>query len=130
MRIFAAIALLAIAMVGTGLALYRGYDPADSDNSPRFRAAVVVMALSAHKKEVEEYVQSHGHLEGVGATLRIPPNVGGYLARATVSESGTMVGFDSRNEFVVTLAPSMQAGSVHWTCTIKPDVSSAICPEK
>jgi len=131
MRRLVVILLFLAALLVVGFAfLWRSYDPGDSANSRRFRVGVVVLELSAHKQDVEQFVQSHGRLEGVGPTLRIPPNLAGYLARATVSESGTIVGFDSRNEFVVTLAPSMEGGAVRRTCTITPDVSSAVCSGK
>jgi hypothetical protein len=79
---------------------------------------VLVLSLYAQKDVVEGYVRENQTLKGAGGRIAIPRRK--YLGRAIVSDTGSMVAFDARDEFVVSLEPSLADGQVHWRCSVTP----------
>jgi hypothetical protein len=114
------LAAAAVALVGIAGVLYVaiGPDASDSSDNPRFRAGVVVLSLSEPKAQVERFAQDRGTLDGAGAGLKLERS--SYISRAVVSDRGSLVAFDSRNEFVVSLEPSLVGNRVEWRCTVVP----------
>jgi hypothetical protein len=113
----AAAALGTVLVAATIYAMNTG-DPGVSPDNPRFRASVLLLSLYGQKDGVEAYVRENHTLHGVGGRIAISGNT--FLGRAVVSDTGSMVVFDAREEFVVSLEPSLVGGQVHWRCSVTP----------
>ena len=126
----ASLAFVVIALV-VGVLLFfvwSPYDPADSPDSPRWRASVVLLTLSQQKSAVEEYVRVSGKLDGADRVISLNPAPEAYLGKIFVFDHASMIGVDSRNEFTVFLEPSLEGKTIRWECTvIPPRASPAPC---
>ena len=103
--------------------------PTYSCEGPRFNAAVVLLAASAYRAEVETRALANGKLEGSGKAMSIRRE--GRVAGGIITNDGTIVVASDDPEFVVFLTPSFNDNKVQWICTAHPaKLAPASCREK
>ena len=114
--VMSALALLGIATVYVVAAP----DPASGPDSPRFRASVVLLALSDNRTSVERFASEHATLKGSARVLSAPAP-SSYVGKVLISADGAMSVTDARGEFVVFLEPELANSSVQWRCSVVPE---------
>ena len=117
-KLGAVAAAVGVVFVAATLYVMNAGDPGVSPDNPRFRASVVMLPLYGQKDVVETYVRENRTLNGAGRRITIPGDT--FIGRTIVSDNGFMVVFDARNEFVVSLEPSLADGQIRWRCAVTP----------
>lgn len=118
LKLAATVAALAVVLIVATIYATSGGDPGVSPDNPRFRASVLMVSLYGQKDVVEAYVREKHTLNGAGRRVVIQGN--SFLGRVVVSDMGSMVAFDIRDEFVVSLEPSLVGEKIQWRCSVVP----------
>jgi len=120
------VALFGLALAIVAFNYARQYDPADSPESKRFAAGVLLSELSINKKAVEDYAKEHDTLKGVNSVIRLQvdstESAGVNLLLA--SDDGVMTAIDKNLEVTVILQPKLEGGLVVWSCQTLPSHAS------
>jgi hypothetical protein len=111
-------AVVSVLLIGTTIVITSGGDPGVSPDNPRFRASVVLLSLYGQKDVIERYVRENHALDGVVGRVVVDNN--SFIGRVVISNTGHMVAFDVRNEFVASLEPTLVGQQIKWRCSVVP----------
>ena len=131
MAAFPKIVISSAILIGTLVLIvliYQSGDPADSGESPRFRAGVYFVQLSESQLAVEEYVKNNKTLAGSALAVNFEKTGFGEDAVQLVTPDGKLAVIDTQLNISILLTPEIVNGGVIWHCNVIPkNVSPVFC---